>query len=128
MAATGQTLVERISRWDTLITNLEPQLGDLAHLAPDVTRLKEILLRSRELEHLQDAMRSQSQDNTVIRIDLVNEGDRLRRRIGAGLQSKFGFGSETLLKFGFRPRRQPIRSKRKTKDAPNVTNVSPEAS
>ncbi len=125
MAANGQTLVARISRWDTLVTNLEPDLPDLPHLAADVAQLKEILLRSREFEAHQDNLRSQAQETTASRNQLVAEGDRLRRRIGASLQWKHGFGSETLLKFGFRPRRQPVRSKKR--ETPPVKNVSPEA-
>ncbi len=105
MAANGQTLVARISRWDTLVTNLEPDLPDLPHLAADVAELKGILRGSRDFEHHQAELRSQAQGNTATRKDLVVRGDRLRRRIGAGLHCKYGFGSETLLKFGFRPRR-----------------------
>ena len=45
----------------------------------------------------------------AIREQIAARGDRLRRRIGAGLNCRFGFGSETLLKFGFRPRRPPVR-------------------
>ncbi len=125
MAANGQTLVARISRWDTLVTNLEPDLPDLPHLTADVAQLKEILLQSREFEAHQDLLRSQAQETTATRKDLVVRGDRLRRRIGASLQWKHGFGSETLLKFGFRPRRQPVRSKKR--ETPAVKNVSPEA-
>ncbi|HEV7670567.1 MAG TPA: hypothetical protein VGS22_18765 [Thermoanaerobaculia bacterium] len=125
MAGNGQTLGARISRWNTLVTNLEPDLPDMQHLAGDVAQLKEILLRSREFEAHQDDLRFQAQGTTAARKDLAAQGDRLRRRIGASLQWKHGFGSETLLKFGFRPRRQPLRTKKR--ETPAVTNVSPEA-
>lgn len=125
MAANGQTLVARISRWETLVTNLEPDLPDMPHLQSDISQLKEILRKSREFEAHQDLLRSQAQETTATRQGLVAEGDRLRRRIGASLQWKHGFGSETLLKFGFRPRRQPVRTKKG--NPPIVKNVSPEA-
>ncbi len=125
MAANGQTLVARISRWETLVTKLEPDLSDMPHLAADISQLKEILRKSREFEAHQDFLRSQAQETTATRQSLVAEGDRLRRRIGASLQWKHGFGSETLLKFGFRPRRQPARAKRR--ETPALKNVSPEA-
>jgi hypothetical protein len=125
MAGNGQTLGARISRWNTLVTNLEPDLPDMQHLVGDITQLKEILRKSREFEAQQDDLRSQAQGTTATRKDLAAQGDRLRRRIGASLQWKHGFGSETLLKFGFRPRRQPLRTKKR--EAPAVTNVSPEA-
>lgn len=125
MPANGQTLVARISRWETLVTNLEPDLPDMPHLAADISQLKEILLKSREFEAHQDLLRSQAQETTATRKNLATEGDRLRRRIGASLQWKHGFGSETLLKFGFRPRRQPVRAKKR--ETPAVKNVSPEA-
>ena len=125
MAGNGHTLGARISRWNILVTNLEPDLPDLPHLTADIAQLKEILLRSQEFEAHQDDLRSQAQGTTATRKDLAAQGDRLRRRIGASLQWKHGFGSETLLKFGFRPRRQPLRTKKR--QTPAVTNVSPEA-
>ncbi len=121
----ANSLVARISRWDTLVTNLEPDLTDMQHLSADFAQLKEILLKSREFEAHQELLRSQSQGNTAERQSLAQEGDRLRRRIGASLQWKHGFGSENLLKFGFRPRRQPARSKKQAK--PVLMSVSPEA-
>ncbi len=125
MAANGQTLVARISRWETLVTNLEPDLPDLPYLSADVAELKEILRKSREFEAHQELLRAEAQGMTVERKSLALEGDRLRRRIGASLQWKHGFGSETLVKFGFRPRRPPVRTKAKAQ--PTVTNASPEA-
>ena len=42
---------------------------------------------------------------------LARDGEKLRSRLGAHLQAKFGFTSEALVKFGFKPRRIPHRIK-----------------
>ena len=112
MAASGQSLAERVSRWDTLVSNLEPALGELPHLASYVTELKGMLIQARELGHRQDSLRAQAQDNNVTLTDLAVQGDKLRRRLGAALNAQFGFTSEKLLQFGIRPRRLPVRRKK----------------
>ena len=42
--------------------------------------------------------------NAQLRV-LSKDGDGLRTRLGANLQGKFGFTSETLIRYGFEPRR-----------------------
>ena len=56
MAANGQTLVARISRWDTLVTNLEPDLGDFADTAAAIARLDIIICVDTAIAHLAGAM------------------------------------------------------------------------
>ena len=112
MAATGRSLAERVSRWDTLVSNLEPTLGDLPHVASFVAQLKEKLNQARDLGHLQDTLRAQAQDNNVTLAELARQGDKLRSRIATGLYGKYGYSSEMLLQFGFRPRRPPVRRKK----------------
>ncbi|HXU47074.1 MAG TPA: hypothetical protein VN783_16210, partial [Thermoanaerobaculia bacterium] len=86
MSATGQTLAERMSRWDTLISNLEPALADLPHLTGEAAQLKTMIDQVRDLAHRQDALRAQAQENTAALNALALQADKLRYRIGAGIR------------------------------------------
>ena len=120
MAAKGMTHSERISRWDTLVNNLEPTLTELPHLSDTLAELKAVLMDARDLTYKQDALRAAAQNNNVQLGNLVIRGDKLRGRLGAGLQFNYGFTSEMLLKYGFRPRRPPVRKKKE--ETPTATN------
>jgi hypothetical protein len=73
MAGNGQTLGARISRWNTLVINLEPDLPDMQHLAGDIAQLKEILRKSREFE-------AQFRQGSRIEFFLVGDHAELRVR------------------------------------------------
>jgi len=74
-----------------------------------------MLQQARDLGYKQDLLRAQAQDNNAVLKDLVRRGDKARGRLGAGLQFNYGFTSEMLLQYGFRPRRPPVKKK---KEAP----------
>ena len=112
MAATGKSNAERVARWDNLVNNLEPAVGDVPHLAATLAELKGVLIEPRELSYKQDELRAAVQNNNAQLSDLVKRGDKIRGRLGAGLQFNYGFTSGMLLKFGFRPRRPPVRKKK----------------
>ncbi|HXU34362.1 MAG TPA: hypothetical protein VN851_27630 [Thermoanaerobaculia bacterium] len=122
MAANGMTNAERISRWDTLVNNLEPTLPDFPHLSITLAELKAVLIEARDLTYKQDDLRAAAQNNNVALGDLVKRGDKIRGRLGAGLQFNYGFPSEMLLKYGFRPRRPPLRKKKS--ETPAAANPS----
>src|SRR5687768_13976631 len=108
MAARGQTLAERFSRWQVLVGNLKDTEG-LAHVAEEQQRLEVLLAEARALENRKDEMRSEVRViNARLRV-LSKEGDALRSRLGFNLQGKFGSTSEALIRFGFEPRRIPRR-------------------
>jgi hypothetical protein len=52
---------------------------------------------------------------------VVREGESLRSRLGANLRGKYGYTSEMLIKFGFRPFRITRRRKSAKKPAPGRT-------
>jgi len=124
MAAKGFSFAERISRSSVLVTNLKEILPEVSHLANDISALDQSVQDARVLESRQDDLRSQSQENTKKRKALASQADKLRSRLAAGLQSKYGFGSETLVKFGLKPRRQP-RRKAAAKAVPPSPNPAP---
>ncbi len=70
------------------------------------------------LESRQDDLRSQSQDNTKKMKTLAAQADNLRGRMAAAMQSKYGFTSQTLLKFGVKIRKVPRRQAAAKKEPP----------
>ena len=120
MAAQGNSNAARVARWDTLVNNLEPVIAEIPHLSATLAELKTVLIEARDLTYKQDELRAAAQNNNVVLSDLVQRGDKIRGRLGAGLQFNYGFTSEMLLKYGFRPRRPPVR--RKKGDAPIAAN------
>ena len=112
MAASGNSNAARVARWDTLVNNLESTVAEIPHLADTLAELKAVLIEARDLTYKQDALRAAAQNNNVELSNLVKRGDRIRGRLGAGLQFNYGFTSEMLLKYGFRPRRPPVRKKK----------------
>jgi hypothetical protein len=117
MAAKGFSFAERLSRSSVMVTNVKANLTEVPHLTDDVTELERMVGEGRAFESRQDDLRSQAQDNTQKMKVLIAQADKLRGRLAAGLQSKYGFTSETLLKFGVKVRRLP-RRKAATKPVP----------
>ena len=109
MAARGFSFAAKSSRWSVLVTNIRSILPDVSYLADDVTSLEGLVGEGRVLESRQDELRSQFQENTKKMRTLASEADKLRSRLAAGLQSKYGFDNETLLRFGLKLRRPPRR-------------------
>ncbi len=122
MAAQGNSNAERVARWDTLVNNLEPAVAEIPHLSDTLAELKAVLIEARELTYKQDDLRAAAQNNNVALTDLVKRGDKIRGRLGAGLQFNYGFTSEMLLKYGFRPRRPPVKKKKADVTPPPAAN------
>jgi len=122
MAAKGFSFAERLSRSAVMVTNVRENLSEVPHLTDDVTELERMLGKGRVFESRQDDLRSQAQDNTKKMKVLISQMDKLRSRLAAGLKSKYGFTSETLLKFGVKVHRLP-RRKAAAKTVPPPTPV-----
>ena len=124
MDAKGQAFADRMGRWTVLITNGEEHVAELPHIAEDLTALETLQGRAKALDSLQQSMRSQFQAVSKELAEVVKEGERLRSRLGANLKGKYGFTSETLIKFGFRPVRVTRRKKSLKKPAPEVQGTA----
>ncbi len=125
MAAKGFSFSERMSRSSVLVTNAKDHLTEVPFLADDVAALDRLIQDGRALESRQDDLRSQFQENTKKMRTLASEADKLRSRLAAGLQSKYGFANETLLKFGVKLRRPPRRKAAAKQVPPPVTPQVP---
>lgn len=123
MAAKGFSYAEKFSRWDLLVTNAKLSADQVPHLAEDLASLESLLTQARSIESRQEDLRSQSRGLNAELRGIAAQGEKLRGRLGASMQGKFGFTSETLLRFGFKPRRPPVR-KRATTVASNATTTT----
>lgn len=121
MAAKGQSLAEKFSRWGVTASNLREHLEDMPHVAADLAEMDRMVSEARTLESRQEELRGQAREIGAQLKDLAKEGERLRSRLRAHLQAKFGATSESLLKFGFRPRRIPRRTRVAETPAPPDT-------
>jgi hypothetical protein len=126
MIATGQSFAERFARWDLLLSQLKQTQG-LTHLAEDQRRIEELLAEARTLEVEQEGLRGASRKITARLRVISKEGDTLRSRVGAKLQGEYGFRSEELIRFGFKPRQIPRRRKKEEPPPPGTTPPQPSA-
>ena len=108
MAINGNSLSERVTRWQVVVENLREGEG-FNHIAADLQRLEERIAEARTVQNQLEDLRSQFRAQTARVRKLAIEGDSLRARIGASLRSKHGFTSEALIKYGFKPLRVPRR-------------------
>jgi hypothetical protein len=120
MAAKGFSFAERLSRSTVMVTNVKANLSEVPYLTDGLTELEQLVGEGRALESRQDDLRSQAQENTKKMKVLISQVDKLRSLLAAGLKSKYGFTSETLLKFGVKVHRLP-RRKAATKPVPPPT-------
>lgn len=111
MAAKGQSLAEKLSRWGVAASNLKEHLEEMPHVAPDVEAMDKVISEARTLESQLEGIRGQAREVGAKLQELTRDGEKLRSRLRAHLQAKFGPTSESLVKFGFRPRRTPRRTR-----------------
>lgn len=105
MAAKGSARSAKLSRWGTTIDNLRENLEQFPHISEDLTEMERMLVQGRGLESRLDALRGEAQELGAELRSLTNRGERLRSRLGAHLKAKYGFTSEALVRYGFRPLR-----------------------
>lgn len=121
MAAKGQSFAEKHSRWQVLITNAKPGVSDMPYIEADVTALEQKLTDVRSLESRQEDLRSQVRDLRKQIQAATRDGERIRGRLGSIMRGKYGFESETLVKYGFKPRplirRGPNKAKKEKESA-----------
>ncbi len=111
MAAKGFSFAEKYSRWAVAASNLREHLADFPHVAGDLAEMDGMIAEARTLESRQEELRGLAREVGAQLRDLTSEAEKLRSRLRSHLQAKFGPTSESLLKFGFRPRRTPRRTR-----------------
>ena len=112
MATKGNTMPERIARWKVLNASVGPQLPEVPHLTVLHGDLQGIIRESEDLDARSEALKSESREVNRRREELGKMGDDLRNRMGASLQTLYGFKSEKLIEFGLKPRRTRGRARK----------------
>jgi hypothetical protein len=111
MATKGSTVPERIARWKVISAGLKPLLGTMPHLADLHGQLEQVIAQSEELDARAEALKAESRAVNANREALAKSGDDLRGRLGASLQTTYGFKNEKLIEFGLKPRKARGRDK-----------------
>jgi hypothetical protein len=109
MAARGQSFAEKFSRWGVAVATLKEHLEEMPHIAEDVAAMEKFLADARALEVRQEGLRGQAREINAELRRVTREGEKVRARLRAHLQAKYGATSESVAKFGFRPARFPRR-------------------
>lgn len=115
MAAQGNSLAERIARWELFDKALAPLIVEMPHLAEAHGELQRMIVEAKALEHRFEQMRAGGREASRMRLELVRQGDRVRGRLAAALKFHHGFESERLLEFGVKPRTFRSRARAETK-------------
>jgi hypothetical protein len=104
MADNRKSYAERVARWESILNNAALIEADLPHLAPDLRALAEAAAEAKKL--YRDKMRAlaRSAELTKKLREQLRAGDRLRSRLGASLRGRYGFDSQALKRWGFKPR------------------------
>ncbi|HTG31330.1 MAG TPA: hypothetical protein VLB76_00265 [Thermoanaerobaculia bacterium] len=112
MATKGSSIPERIARWKVISAGLRPLLTDMPHLAALHAELERIITQAEELDVRAEALKAESREVNNNREAVARSGDNLRGRLGASLQTAYGFQSEKLIEFGLKPRKARGRDKK----------------
>lgn len=128
MATKGSTIPERIARWKVISAGLKPLLATMPHLADLHGELEQVIAQSEELDARAEALKAESRAVNANREALAKSGDDLRGRLGASLQTTYGFKSEKLIEFGLKPRKGRGRDKQpRVRKTPATTPDAPTA-
>ena len=96
-----------------IAAGLKALLPEMPHLTEMHGELEKAILQSEELDARHEALKSETREVNRTREELAKTGDDLRKRLGASLQTAYGFQSEKLIEFGIPPRRTRGRDRKK---------------
>jgi hypothetical protein len=120
---TTKTQDETLASWEALSTTAKAQLADNPQAASDQAALEAIIGQVKAANVDQDALNAKLRDSIRSRKEMTAQGSKLRSRLVAHLQSKFGPDSEMLREFGLRPKSL----RRKTASPPTENPTTPAA-
>jgi hypothetical protein len=104
MVPQGKALDDRVGRWRILLGNVQEVLDSVPYIMDDVHELELVDGQVRDVRAEILSLQSRLQEATRTLRLLADRGDRVRSRIGASLRGRYGFTSETLIRFGLKPR------------------------
>lgn len=102
MAINGNSRSEKLTRWQLLVNNLKESAA-LPTLAAEIAELEDLLTEGRALQDRYEDLRTQAREVRAQLTQLGRRGDRVRGRLGAHLRGTFGYTSESLTRYGYKP-------------------------
>lgn len=105
------TFGENLVIWEALALNLQPLLAEMPHIVEDQAELAALAMEGRALEGQQDTHKQQLRDTNERRRAVQVRCKKLRDKLVAALQNKFGPDSLLLLGYGIEPRKPPRRGR-----------------
>ena len=97
-----------IKKWQTLVSALADNIGDLEHLSTRFVKLQAILADSIQVLQEQAAARASKQEASRRLESLLSEGQKVATFLNVGVREHYGNRSEKLAEF----RLQPLRGRR----------------
>jgi len=111
----GQTtFAAKIDRWEAMVNNLLPLLGNMPQLKEVHADLQEAIADAKALRDRLKSLQSEAQLSTEQRKQLVAKGESLFSLLALGLRFEFGPTSRRLKAFGVNPLRKTGRPAAKT--------------
>jgi hypothetical protein len=104
-----RSFTENLVDWESMVTNFEPLMTILPHIAEDHARLSVIATEGRALESEQDTHVRMIRETNLKRNLLQVNGKKLHAKLEATARGHFGPDSILLLGVGLKPRLPPRR-------------------
>ena len=111
--ASPRTRAGQLGEWQRLLTALQENRTELAHLEMQREHLETLLLQAEDLLHSQAALTAGKEETTQQLTELVSEGQRLATVLRFSLKQHYGPAAEKLADFGI----QPFRGRKRTAPA-----------
>ena len=92
-----------IKQWQTLVSALADNIGDLEHLSTRFVKLQDILAESIQVLQEQAAARASKQTASRRLEGLLSDGQKVATFLGAGIREHYGNRSEKLAEFHLQP-------------------------
>lgn len=111
----------KVVNWDHLNGKVKPLLGEYPETAPLQEALEGHITDAKALLAEQEDLRARLRKSARLRQEVEKNGEEIKNRLAAALQSKLGFRDEALISFGI-----PVRTRRRRrKEAAPVETPAP---
>lgn len=101
---------KKVVNWEHLNGKVKPLLGEHPETAPLQGALEGHITEAKALLAEQEDLKARLRKSVRLRQEVEKNGEDIRNRLAAALQSKLGFRDEALIGFGI-----PVRTRRRRK-------------
>ena len=109
MALRPSSIADFTNAWQQFVTAMEANASDLQHLEPLRLDLVDVLSQVQTISTEEKARRSERQQSTQKRKEVLARGKDIASRLQAGVKAVYGPKSEKLVEFGTLPFRKRVR-------------------